>query len=366
MPTGCWVAGRLTAGLRRPPQWTRRRSRPGRRPSGRRPRQHRLHLRHHRYAQGLRADPPQPARRASTEPSRCSPRCSAAPTPAPAVAAAGPRVRPAGPVRLRTGRGHPGVRPRPSPPRRRRWPRSGPPSCWSSRGCSRSCSEAARARGRRTPRAGAGVRPAPRRRRPPTAAPWTPRPGPGRCCAPDGGCSTGWSTAGCASSSAAGAGTRSAAGAPLRPDLAHFLRGAGLTVLEGYGLTETSGALTVNPPEAPRIGTVGRPLPGVRLRLAADGEVLAAGEMVVAGYWGARRAAHRRGRLVRTPATSARWDDAGYLRDHRTQEGSDRHRRRQERRAVAAGGTAERPPADRSRYRGRRPAAVRRRPHRDR
>lgn len=73
-------------------------------------------------------------------------------------------------------------------------------------------------------------------------------------------------------------------GAPLRPDLAHALRGAGVTVLEGYGLTEASGALTVNPPDAPRPGTVGRPLPGVRLRIAADGEVLAAGDTLARGY----------------------------------------------------------------------------------
>lgn len=102
-------------------------------------------------------------------------------------------------------------------------------------------------------------------------------------------------------------------GAPLSPDLAHFLRGAGLTVLEGYGLTETSAALTVNPPQAPRIGTVGRPLPGVQLRLAADGEVLAAGEMVVAGYWGADEPLTDEAGWFHTGDLGA-WDDAGYLR----------------------------------------------------
>ncbi|MEN3615566.1 long-chain fatty acid--CoA ligase [Plantactinospora sp. ZYX-F-223] len=74
-------------------------------------------------------------------------------------------------------------------------------------------------------------------------------------------------------------------GAPLGERLGHFYRGAGVTVLEGYGLTETSPALTVNLPSATRIGTVGRPLPGVEIRIADDGEVLARGEVVFAGYW---------------------------------------------------------------------------------
>ncbi|PWR11221.1 long-chain fatty acid--CoA ligase [Micromonospora acroterricola] len=74
-------------------------------------------------------------------------------------------------------------------------------------------------------------------------------------------------------------------GAPLGERLGHFFRGAGLTALEGYGLTETSPALTLNLPTALRIGTVGRPLPGVDIRIGDGGEVLARGEMVFPGYW---------------------------------------------------------------------------------
>ncbi|MCD4534686.1 AMP-dependent synthetase/ligase [Nocardioides sp. cx-169] len=74
-------------------------------------------------------------------------------------------------------------------------------------------------------------------------------------------------------------------GAPLGDRLGHFYRGIGLTVLEGYGLTETTAALTVNLPEATKIGTVGRPLPGTAVRVADDGELLFRGGQVFAGYW---------------------------------------------------------------------------------
>jgi long-chain acyl-CoA synthetase len=74
-------------------------------------------------------------------------------------------------------------------------------------------------------------------------------------------------------------------GAPLGERLGHFYRGIGLTVLEGYGLTETTGALTVNVPDALNIGTVGRPLPGTAARVAEDGELLFRGGQVFTGYW---------------------------------------------------------------------------------
>jgi long-chain acyl-CoA synthetase len=74
-------------------------------------------------------------------------------------------------------------------------------------------------------------------------------------------------------------------GAPLGDRLGHFYRGIGLTVLEGYGLTETTAAITVNTPEAHKVGTVGRPLPGTAVRVADDGELLCRGGQVFAGYW---------------------------------------------------------------------------------
>jgi long-chain acyl-CoA synthetase len=74
-------------------------------------------------------------------------------------------------------------------------------------------------------------------------------------------------------------------GAPLGDRLGHFFRGIGVTVYEGYGLTETTAAASVNHDEALRIGTVGRPLPGVDFRIADDGEVLIRGGIVMRGYW---------------------------------------------------------------------------------
>jgi long-chain acyl-CoA synthetase len=74
-------------------------------------------------------------------------------------------------------------------------------------------------------------------------------------------------------------------GAPLGDRLGHFFRGIGVTVFEGYGLTETTAAAAVNHDEALRIGTVGRPLPGVEAAIADDGEILIRGGIVMRGYW---------------------------------------------------------------------------------
>jgi long-chain acyl-CoA synthetase len=74
-------------------------------------------------------------------------------------------------------------------------------------------------------------------------------------------------------------------GAPLGERLGHFFRGAGITILEGYGLTETSAASTINTMSAVRIGSVGQPIPGTKVAIADDGEVLLAGAHIFRGYW---------------------------------------------------------------------------------
>ncbi|AZM54772.1 long-chain fatty acid--CoA ligase [Streptomyces sp. WAC 01529] len=104
-------------------------------------------------------------------------------------------------------------------------------------------------------------------------------------------------------------------GAPIAPDTVDFLRACGIAVYEGYGMTESAGVLTLNHPGAVRHGTVGRPVDGVELRIAADGEVLARGPMVFPGY-------HNNPEATRETVDAEGWlhtgdlgalDDDGYL-----------------------------------------------------
>ncbi len=74
-------------------------------------------------------------------------------------------------------------------------------------------------------------------------------------------------------------------GAPLGARLGHFFRGIGVTILEGYGLTETSAGSTLNLPNAQKVGTVGRAIPGTSVRIAEDGEILLKGEQIFTGYY---------------------------------------------------------------------------------
>ncbi|MEV8548610.1 AMP-dependent synthetase/ligase [Streptomyces glaucescens] len=72
----------------------------------------------------------------------------------------------------------------------------------------------------------------------------------------------------------------------LAPEIGYFFSGAGIHILEGYGLTESAAASFVNPGEAYRTGTVGKPLPGTEVRIAEDGEILLRGPGIMAGYHG--------------------------------------------------------------------------------
>ncbi|MGV4987635.1 AMP-dependent synthetase/ligase [Streptomyces sp. NRAIS4] len=72
----------------------------------------------------------------------------------------------------------------------------------------------------------------------------------------------------------------------LASEIGYFFAGAGIHILEGYGLTESSAASFVNPGEAYRTGTVGKPLPGTEVRIADDGEILLRGPGIMEGYHG--------------------------------------------------------------------------------
>src|SRR3954453_23505498 len=72
--------------------------------------------------------------------------------------------------------------------------------------------------------------------------------------------------------------------APTPPEVMEFFAAIGLPICEVWGMSETSAIATMNPPEAPRFGTVGPPIPGVEIKLDDDGEILVRGPIVMRGY----------------------------------------------------------------------------------
>ena len=95
--------------------------------------------------------------------------------------------------------------------------------------------------------------------------------------------------------------------APVAPELVEFFDACGVLVLEGYGLTETCAASSINTIDAVRFGTVGKPLPGTEVVIAADGEILIRGPHVFKGYYRDREATE----AVLTPDGWLRTGDLG-------------------------------------------------------
>lgn len=74
-------------------------------------------------------------------------------------------------------------------------------------------------------------------------------------------------------------------GAPLSPEISEFFHAAGFKILEGYGLTETTAAVACSTQEDIKIGSVGKPLPGIEIKIAPDGEILVRGGVIFKGYF---------------------------------------------------------------------------------
>ena len=77
----------------------------------------------------------------------------------------------------------------------------------------------------------------------------------------------------------------SSGGSALSKEVGSFFCGIGISIIEGYGLTETSPVMTIGHPDFFKFGTVGKPIPGVEVKIAEDGEILCKGHCVMQGYY---------------------------------------------------------------------------------
>ncbi len=147
--------------------------------------------------------------------------------------------------------------------------------------------------------------------------------------------------------------------APIAKEILEFFWAAGVPVLEGYGMTETATAATVCTVEDHKFGTVGRPFPGVEIKIAEDGEVLIKGPNIFQGYHNNADASFGsidQGWLHTGDLGSL--DEDGLPLDHRPQEGHHHHCWRQEHHAREPRERPQAMPLDLTSRHARRPASL--------
>ena len=103
--------------------------------------------------------------------------------------------------------------------------------------------------------------------------------------------------------------------APISPDIIYFFKWMNITILEAYGMTETTGIISLNLPHAIRIGSVGKPYPNTKVKIAEDGEICVKAPQNIENYFNNKEATDR---LLEPDKNGTNWlhtGDVGYIDD---------------------------------------------------